>query len=419
MSAQTEKDTKQPRNRFIRTIRLRNILSFGPDSEEIELLPLNVLIGPNASGKSNLISAISFLKAAPIDVFGPIRHRGAGGLESWLWKGAEVPSNPRAEVTVDYPDGLFHLRYSLELDKHTDRGLWVRDESVDEGELESERGENRNRSFYWRWGDEARIRIRTDDRSPIGLAAGREEKALRAFEFSQQQSILSQRRDPGVYPEITYLAEQLKEIRLFREWRLGPGNPTRGAQDTTLPSDFLLEDASNFVRMVDRLRFNRKDRDDIHRHLKKFCHHMGEVTTKMDVGTASVYVQEWDDRMIPATRLSDGTLRYLSLLVILCHPEPPPLICIEEPELGLHPDVITTIAELLVDAAKRTQLIVTTHSEVLVSALSETPKSVLVCEQGAAGTRMRRLEPDKLKEWLKEYSLGDLWCKGVIGGNRW
>ena len=70
--------------RFIRTIRLENILSYGPDSTEFELLPLNVLIGPNASGKSNLIEALSLLESAPSNLQRPIEM--GGGTREWLWK---------------------------------------------------------------------------------------------------------------------------------------------------------------------------------------------------------------------------------------------------------------------------------------------------------------------------------------------
>ena len=70
--------------RLIQKIRLRNLLSFGPDTEEFELQPLNVLIGANASGKSNLIEAISLLQAAPRDLQVPIRE--GGGVAEWLWK---------------------------------------------------------------------------------------------------------------------------------------------------------------------------------------------------------------------------------------------------------------------------------------------------------------------------------------------
>jgi AAA15 family ATPase/GTPase len=62
--------------RLIQSIRLQNFLSFGPDAEEIELKSLNVLIGPNASGKSNLIEAVGFLQASPIDLGLPIREGG-------------------------------------------------------------------------------------------------------------------------------------------------------------------------------------------------------------------------------------------------------------------------------------------------------------------------------------------------------
>src|SRR4030042_5600050 len=94
---------------------------------------------------------------------------------------------------------------------------------------------------------------------------------------------------------------------------------------------------------------------------------------------------------IPATRLSDGTLRYLCLLSILCHPNPPPLVCIEEPELGLHPDVLPNLALLMLSASERCQLIVTTHSDILVDALTEIPESVIVCEKQGGSTRMQRL----------------------------
>ncbi|MEJ1932323.1 AAA family ATPase, partial [Nostoc sp. NIES-2111] len=137
-------------------------------------------------------------------------------------------------------------------------------------------------------------------------------------------------------------------------------------------------------------------------------------------GTVQIFIREEGlTQPIPATRLSDGTLRYLFLIALLLDPTPPPLICLEEPEIGLHPDILPTIAEMLIEASQRTQLIVTTHSDALVSALSEYPESILVCERDEKGSHLRRLEPEKLKNWLENYTLGDLWRMGEIGGNRW
>jgi predicted ATPase len=106
-------------------------------------------------------------------------------------------------------------------------------------------------------------------------------------------------------------------------------------------------------------------------------------------------------------------------LAILLNPESTPLICIEEPELGLHPDAMSLLADLLTEASERTQLVVTTHSDVLVSALTEHAESVLVCEYLENGTELRRLEASKLQHWMEKYRLGEVWRLGKLGGNLW
>ena len=134
-------------------------------------------------------------------------------------------------------------------------------------------------------------------------------------------------------------------------------------------------------------------------------------------GTVQIFFIERDYH-IPATRLSDGTLRYLSLLAILFSPLKPSLLCIEEPELGLHPDIMPTIANILKEASESMQIVVTTHSNALIDALTETPEDVIVCENNNGYTEMERLKKDDLKVWLERYTLGELWSKGEIGGNR-
>jgi predicted ATPase len=107
------------------------------------------------------------------------------------------------------------------------------------------------------------------------------------------------------------------------------------------------------------------------------------------------------------------------LLAIFCDPTPPPLICIEEPELGLHPDILPKLADLLVAASERTQLIVTTHSDILVDAMTDRPEAVVVCEKHDGRTKMKRLDKKDLAVWLEKYRLGELWTRGMLGGNRW
>lgn len=144
-----------------------------------------------------------------------------------------------------------------------------------------------------------------------------------------------------------------------------------------------------------------------------------DFDVQIEGGTVQVFFHE-GRHTIPATRLSDGTLRYLCLLAILCHPNPGPLICIEEPELGLHPDVIPTLAELLKEASQRTQLIVTTHSDILIDALTDDPECILIANRSLQnGTTLERLDEEKLRPWLEKYRLGQLWTRGEIGGTRW
>jgi len=145
---------------------------------------------------------------------------------------------------------------------------------------------------------------------------------------------------------------------------------------------------------------------------------VSDFEVHVEGGTVQVFFSE-GDFSVPATRLSDGTLRYLCLLAILCDPEPPPLICIEEPELGLHPDILPKLADLLVQASQRTQLIVTTHSDILVDAMTERPEAVVVCEKHGGKSEMRRLKKVELRSWLDKYRLGQLWIRGQIGGTRW
>jgi predicted ATPase len=232
-------------------------------------------------------------------------------------------------------------------------------------------------------------------------------------------SILKTVRDNIHHPEITFLGEQFSKIQIYRDWNFGRKSPMRQSQRADLIPDYLLPDASNLALFLNTLRHDPATKRRLLTYLQELYAGIEDYEIRIVDGSVLVFFQE-GEWMIPATRLSDGTLRYLYLLAILCNPNPPPLICIEEPELGLHPDILPTIAKLLVEASERTQLIVTTHSETLVDCMTETPENVLVCEKDENGTYMERLNAKDLEHWMTEYRrLGTLWNQGHIGGNRW
>lgn len=403
--------------RFIRTLQLQNLLSYGNEGQAIDLQPLNVLIGPNGSGKSNLIEAIGLLQATPSNLAAPIRE--GGGVSEWLWKGKSEQAFPSAkiEATIDYPEGIMPLRYQLSFTMNGQRMELVDEAIENEGTIDET---YEDVYFFYRY--QKGHPVLNARGLPSGKAGTKEDRMPRSLqreELNPEQSVLSQKKDRDYYPELTYLNHQFSQIRIYREWNLGRYTPPRMPQPSDLPNDFLEEDYSNLGHVLNNLDFHGY-KPQLLEKLQKFNDAIADILVKVEASTLQVFIREKQCRRpIPATRLSDGTLRYLCLLSILCHPSPPPLICIEEPEIGLHPDILPIVAELLIEASARTQLIVTTHSDALISGLSEVPESVLVCEQNKTGSFLRRLKSQRLKKWLEDYSLGDLWRIGEIGGNRW
>ncbi|MGH7491510.1 MAG: AAA family ATPase [bacterium] len=117
-----------------------------------------------------------------------------------------------------------------------------------------------------------------------------------------------------------------------------------------------------------------------------------------------------------AADLSDGTLRFLLLLTILASPSPPPLIAIDEPETGLHPSMFPIIAEYAVDAASRTQVIFTTHSPQFLDAFTDTKPTTSIVKWENGETTLKVLNGEELDYWLEEYTLGALFKSGELEG---
>ncbi len=232
------------------------------------------------------------------------------------------------------------------------------------------------------------------------------------------QSILSQRRDPDAYPELSKVTDAFGQIRIYRFWQFGPDATVRGACAADVRADHLSERLDNLPARLAVLKGNPL----VKRRLLELIGELAPGFTDFEVvpegGTLALYLTEGDSS-VPARRVSDGTLRFLCLIAILVDPQPPPLIAIEEPELGLHQDVHGHLADLLLEASARTQLVVTTHSDVLVDALTESPEVVVVCEKLSGCTQLERLDSEKLRPWLQKYRLGELWTRGEIGGTRW
>jgi predicted ATPase len=130
--------------------------------------------------------------------------------------------------------------------------------------------------------------------------------------------------------------------------------------------------------------------------------------------TQLLWRDRFSDLLYYPHQLSDGTLRYICLATLLLQPKPAATLIIDEPELGLHPYAIKLLASLLHEAAGRAQLIVSTQASLLLDEL--TPEQVIVVNHHDGETLLERQSSGKLNEWLKEYTLGQLWEKNELGG---
>ena len=141
---------------------------------------------------------------------------------------------------------------------------------------------------------------------------------------------------------------------------------------------------------------------------------------KLRVVGAGQITLEWSERdlLVPLypNQLSEGTLRFLWLITALLSPEPPPLILIDEPEVSLHPELLKILAALLQDASARTQILLATHSSDLIRWLQ--PDEVVVIDKAEGKSTFTWANDPSLNltEWLKEYTLSDLWLMGNLGG---
>ena len=429
---------------FIHKLKASGLLSFGPSGIDLPMQPLNVLIGPNGAGKSNLLELLNLLRSAPSELTRPMNKDGVG---EWLWKGEEPSDEATVEVTVGNPEDGSLVSHCLAF---TNRGgrPWITRESVKhlaEGPTSADlpasyelSGEDHvfHRSSAPATTEPVPQPPTSNTGKSLGAGPGGNSGQSREISISDsislsdsfsltarqrrsspERSVLHDVRDPRQHPALYCLQEHYPRLRLYRDWAFGPSASIRWNQSTHARADFLSEDGSNLAPLLTN--FRGEERRLFVDALKELFDGIVDVALPVSSGAVSLFLEERGGRQIPASRLSDGTLRYLCLLSVLLHPTPPPLIAIEEPELGLHPDAVAQVTELLVDATQRTQIIITTHSRMLVDALSDHSSSVVVCEQQRGESAFERLDHDRLSAWLQDYSLGELWSSGELGGNRW
>lgn len=358
----------------IRTVKVSGYKSLR--QAEVELAPLNVLIGANGAGKSNFASLFEFL-AASLDAKLDGYVGRSGGPNSILFQGAKTTDELAVAVTVNTvagtgtlhqrcafkpPDGLFYSGNHAALPTNIDRS----DEMVidDMCSIIKQDGAGHPGQLIYESLKGGAFRLHLLDTSL--------NSPIRTECYIEDNQRL--RGDGGNLAAMLFLFKQTKP-KVFER--------IRSTVRKVLPGfdDFVLEPK----------RINPKN-------------------------ILLNWRQTGSDYILGPHQISDGSLRSMALVTLLLQSgsDLPDLIVLDEPELGLHPHAASMIAGLIRAASVKTQVVVCTQSPTFVDEFL--PEEVIVAETRNRESQFHRLEPDSLQSWLEEYSLGELWQKNVIGG---
>lgn len=392
---------------------------------------LNVVIGPNGSGKSNLLRALEFVAAMAQGRLESL-VQSQGGLDALLWDGRgpslgmslvlEMEAPPQAaalspeplwsRVTAGGPPPRF-LAFRLDRGR---KGTLYRFASetlfLMSVEAPPVAPNLRSTVHYVTNGvllerDARTSQVRTDKGA-----------LLDAADLSEGESLLSQMRGPFIANhQISVVREGLEGIMVHHDMRVDQQAPLRAAA-VARHEPRLAADGQNLINVLHTLysgdRDFKRDIDDAMR--AAFGPEFEELLFPPAADQRVQLRVRWRSlrREVSAADLSDGTLRFLLLLTALRAPDPPPLLAIDEPEIGLHPRMLPIIAEHAVDAASRTQVILTTHSPQFLDAFRGTRPTTTVARSVAGCTQLKVVDDEALRYWLKEYTLGALFRSGEL-----
>ena len=356
---------------------------------------LNVVIGPNGSGKSNLLRMLELISAS---AQGKLNDyvTSEGGINAIIWDGEAK----RIQFLLNYSP-MEELPYFT--------GYLVRMLRI--GRTGSYRLEREDMSTG------NTVFTRRDKEAFITQADKAEGVSLNDS-IIEGETLLPQLAAPiAGYKSIQMIQSRFEDWSIYQDIRTDQNAPVRQAPVSRLEQR-VAPDGQNLINVLHTLyTSDRKFKQDIN---DAMFAAFGEDFDELIFGPAGdqrIQMRlRWKTlkRDQPTADLSDGTLRFLFLLTVLASPNPPPLIAIDEPETGLHPSMLPIITEYAAEAATRTQVIFTTHSDQFLSAFRDTRPTVTVAKWENGETTLTTLDDGELAYWLRDYSLGKLFRSGEL-----
>jgi predicted ATPase len=323
----------------------------------LKLRQINVLIGPNASGKSNLYNSVFLLAKAAAGGFARV-IADEGGMTSVVWagerKGKSITSARLEPVRMGLGVKTDTFNYDLVcgLPKPS-RSAFDLDPEVKEERVWMESPRGMKVTFFERNSDRAWILDREERLSDY------------SGELLPTESVLSQLREPHLYPELSSLRAEMSQWRFYHHFRTDHESPLRHPQ-VGVRTPVLSHDGRDLAAALQTI-LEIGQEEDLRESIRQaFPGAALEIDHDEASGMFAVQLRMPGlKRTLHARELSDGTLRYLCLMAALLSPRPPALLALNEPETSLHPDLLEPLAKQMVNASKHSQLWVVTHSQQL------------------------------------------------------
>jgi len=367
----------------------------------LPLHPLNVMIGPNGSGKTSFLDIFQLLRDATQEKLSEALEK-QGGLNAVLPHIPNGPDHLKVELTIDVESGKSQepMYYRFQLTPR-DVGYLIQLE-----ELVWQHDPSALQPFRY-------IDAHADDVRYFDLDL-RKGFVRPSWDYHHTELALAQ--IPRMYTEPEALRNMLSRTRFFSFLDVSPRSVVRLAQALT-PTTTPGGNGENLYSALYNLRAaNIAAYQRIEEVLRLGFPGFRRLEFPV-VGAGQVALVWYEDDLtepLYASQLSEGTLRFLWLSTVLLSPQISPMTLIDEPEVSLHPELLKLLAELLQDASARGQLIVATHSADLVRWLQ--PNEVVVLEKVDGQTHFTWADSLDLSHWLREYTLGELWLMGTLGG---
>jgi predicted ATPase len=341
--------------------------------QDLELRPLNLLIGANGAGKSNFIALFKLLNQMVEKNFQTFVGQ-QGGADAFLYFGRK--NTDRITLSLTFGPNAYSC-------------IWV--PTVDDRLIFKSEIAYFHNPIY---------------ENPLDRRLGSGHAESELAQAAKKEPIAG------------YVFESLKDWRVYHFHDTSDTAQLKTLGDINV-NQYLKSDASNLAAFLYRLSKTQPAHyEAIRDTIRMVAPFFDDFILRPSPDNENKIRLEWrepgSDYPFLAHYLSDGTLRFICLATLLLQPLLPSVILIDEPELGLHPYAINVLASLMRSAATKTQLIASTQSVSLVNQFE--PEDLLIVELRDRATTIERLDSERLSGWLEEYALGELWEKNVLGG---